>query len=81
MEDAGDLEGGELEEGSGEVGDVRRAADLVLVEDDIVAGGQGLLRPGLAVQERRADDEAVDGAFGLELRPAVVGNRARLVVL
>src|SRR5581483_1771475 len=63
-----------------EVRDVRRGADLVLVEDDVVTCCERLLRAGLAVQERRADDEAVDEAFGLELRPPVVRDGPRLVV-
>jgi len=81
VQHAGEVERRELEQRRGEIGDVRRAADLVCVEDDVVAGRKGFLGAGLAVQERRANDEAVDEALGLELRLPVGGHGGWFVVL
>ena len=82
MENAGDLERSELEQRGREVAHVRRAADLVLVEHDISPLGERLLRAGLAVQQRRADDEPVgEKALRLELRAAVLRDGPGLVLL
>ena len=66
--------------------DAGRAADLVGVEDDVLALRQRFLRSRPAVEERRANDECIgmvraDERFGLELRLPICGHRARLGIL
>jgi hypothetical protein len=90
VEDAGHLEPGELEQRGRQVADLDRAADLVLVERDLRIGGRELvlrrLVPRPAEDQRGPYDQRgrvrrADSYLRLRLRPPVLGDRARLVLL
>ena len=73
----------ELEQRGSELVDACRAADLVVVEDDVVALRQRLLRSRPAVQERGAHDERLgmvraDERLGFEFRLSIRRDRSRL---
>src|SRR3954471_15582242 len=89
---AGDVENAagvalrQLEQRRRQLVDADRRPNLVRVEGDTVAECERLLRTGLAVEERRADDESLGmqvahQPFRRQLRVAVERHRPRLVVL
>src|SRR5438105_89504 len=86
VEDAGEIGRRELEQRGRDLLDARRSPDLVGVELDVVPERERLLRAGLAVEQRRTDDQRIrmelaDELLGGELRLAVARDGARLVVL